>query len=53
MKIIGKNKTIDVPMWAVLLAIEVVDNLFVNVCKVVDNHNLRKVAKEVSKNEAH
>lgn len=53
MKITGKNKTVEIPTWALVLAMGVVDNVLTNVCKIVDNRNLRKVTKEISKNETH
>lgn len=34
MTIKGKNRTIDIPGWAVFMGLLVVDNVAANVCKV-------------------
>lgn len=33
MRIVGKDKTIDIPNWALLVGVLVIDNIVANVCK--------------------
>lgn len=49
MEIKTGNKTISIPLWAVLVGLEVVDNVVCNVCKVKQTKVLAESKSKIKK----
>lgn len=49
MEIKTGNKTISIPLWAVLVGLEVVDNVVCNICKVRQTKALAKAKSKAMK----